>query len=174
MYFPLNREKCFDAVQLSIKRLTLDIAMLESVTDALKTYTRKTCGKYLFDHIKSLAPCVVYAYNQGTIKMFKIVGNDRILTRSEPDKNGYSSVIYREDVTIYLREKENETELDQFSDGVRSRLEGMREGHAQLNALESGLSATLDRYEQAAKTIEEILDIPGIYALNEYVHRLAR
>lgn len=156
MFYPIDRARCRNVLTENLERLRNNLEMLEKAVKGLETYKRTTTGKYLRDHLKETQGIYLHDCSSDYSRSFSI-----------------SALDPRAEERIYPKKPaEGQTEKDVLGLAVLSRIEGIREGMADLSALLDGFDALMDEYEPAARTIERVNDAKGMFYLRDLVPAL--
>lgn len=162
MFYPVRRDKCREILTEHLAKSRAARAMLERVDASLASYTRKTADKWLANHLKASASVSLHDRSTDYVCSFSLVD----LSAQPGEMQVYDEVIYPE------KEKEGQTERDTFGLAVLARLEGVKETIRQCENLLATLDQVLDYYEGAAKIVEEVNGLPGMYMLRPEVPHL--
>lgn len=135
--------------------------MLERVDASLASYTRKTADKWLTNHLKATANVSLYNRSTSYVRSFSLMD-----LSTESGGMRVNEVVYPE------KEKDGQTERDTFGLAILARMEGVKETIQHCETLLATLDQSLDRYEAAARIVEEVSDLPGMYLLRAEVPHL--
>lgn len=176
-HYPTDRAKASEVIALKIKAVNLDITMLQDMQSVLSAYKRKQINKYLFDALKEKSINMWHAHGFTDSDSYHISNFDRVLALSTPDRNGVSTAIYRDNVTLYVNhvnqsDPPNTTEIDKLKTAITQRLEGLMQGRADLTALLANIGPTLERYDALAKELSALRDIKGMWAISDLLPRI--
>lgn len=159
-YHPTNRDAARALIARKIVAETLDMDMLKEVKQALSTYTRKQVNKYLFDHVENNSCAYLYKNTSYSTEHFTIMPKDRILQNNP--------VIYRENITFWLKENSDANQLEQIENFVNEKIAYIEtESLPALKGIQKNLDKIITKHDKLKKELTELLDAKGMHALRD-------
>lgn len=154
MIYPNTQQEAKKQLDKAIKNNDLIIEMLEKVNELIKTINHKTITKRAIDIIRDktgYSSSLSTPYNS---IQFKLYLNERIYSKSAPDKNGVSGSEYFDttDETLYL---DNVTP-QHAQEEIQKRLEYLKEYQEQLKKERDQLPELIKQVEELAKKYNDL------------------